>query len=131
MKLTLRVSAMVPAVIVCGTPQPLVLGHGHDQPTASVSRRCQLSQDVSIVVDVLQNVEGAHDVELVFERDLSRVDLHELCVYAATRHANGLVTDVSTDDVHLGKSGSDRFEYDTCATPQFEQIFDIREETPD
>ena len=48
-------------------PEPPVLRHSHDYPSSRANGGCR-KECSAVIVDVLENVEGPGDVELVLER---------------------------------------------------------------
>jgi hypothetical protein len=92
------VAATVMRERVRSAPEPLVLRDKQDDPTAGSQRAAHPHERALVVVQVLEDVQRADDVELVVEGQLADVEPTELCLrYALARDAQTLLEEIDAD----------------------------------
>ena len=105
-----------------------MLRHSDDYATRGPKRPLHFPEDVLVLIDVLKDVEGSHDVELLRVRKLPRVDMEQLGARrSAGSHCETGRKEVAADQMELWKCTRHAAEHVAGSATQLQHRAGVRE----
>jgi hypothetical protein len=88
----------------------------------------QLSEDLLVLLNMLENIKASYDVEFIFEGYFPGIHLEEICIpYSGRRKCESAGMNIAPVQAYVRKRPFDSRQNKTSSTADFEKCFYVRE----